>query len=116
MSNDELRDSLMKGLHQFATRQVDDALAKRLLACVTCIEADPKDPASFDRLREQLDKTRGRAQNRRQPAVLSGDAADAFAPISRELGRTGMLKRRTARGGGWWSKSRSAPISLRRKR
>src|SRR5467141_1440632 len=27
MSNDALRDSLMKGLHQFATRPVDDAIA-----------------------------------------------------------------------------------------
>ena len=56
MSSDELRDSLMKGLRQFATRKVDDAIAKRLLECVTCIEADPKDPASFDAMREQLDK------------------------------------------------------------
>ena len=46
-----LRDSLMKGLRQFATRPVDDAIAKRLLECVTCIEADPKDPASFDQMK-----------------------------------------------------------------
>ena len=56
MSSEELRDSLMKGLRQFATRKVDDAIAKRLLECVTCIEADPKDPASFDAMRDQLDK------------------------------------------------------------
>ena len=48
MSSDELRDGLMKGLRQFATRAIDDAIARRLLACVTCIEADPKDPTSFD--------------------------------------------------------------------
>src|SRR5882762_9231082 len=56
MSNNALRDGLMTGLRQFATRSVDDAIAKRLLECVTCIEADPKDPASFDRVREQLEK------------------------------------------------------------
>ena len=76
MSNDELRDSLMKGLRQFATRPVDDAVAKRLLECVTCIEADPKDPASFDAMREQLEKLEAERSNRRQPAVLSGDAAE----------------------------------------
>src|SRR6202021_313558 len=38
MSNDELRDSLMEGLHKFATGPVDEAIAKRLLECVTCIE------------------------------------------------------------------------------
>ena len=31
MSSEELTDSLTKGLHQFATRKVDEALAKRLL-------------------------------------------------------------------------------------
>ena len=77
MSSDELRESLMKGLRQFATRPVDDAIAKRLLECVTCIEADPKDPASFDAMRDQLDKLEADAQDRRQPAVLSGDAARA---------------------------------------
>ena len=48
MTSAQLRDSLMKGLRQFATRAVDDAIAERLLACVTCIEADPKEPESFD--------------------------------------------------------------------
>ena len=68
MSNEELRDSLMSGLHQFATRKVDDAIAKRLLDCVTCIAGDPKDPGSFDKLSEQLDtleKERQTKGNRR---------------------------------------------------
>jgi len=30
MSNDAMRDSLMKGLQQFATRRVDDAIAKTI--------------------------------------------------------------------------------------
>ena len=55
-SSDDLRDSLMKGLRQYATRPVDDKVARRLLECVTSIEADPKDPASFDAMRERLEK------------------------------------------------------------
>src|SRR5213078_3698894 len=43
MASDELRKDLMKGLRKFATRPVDDAIAKRLLECVTSIAADPKD-------------------------------------------------------------------------
>src|SRR6188768_4190384 len=54
LTSDRLRDSLMKGLREFATRPVDDAIAERLLSCVTCIEADPKDPASFDAMSKQL--------------------------------------------------------------
>ena len=54
MTADKLRDSLMKGLRQFATRPVDDAIAKRLFGCLSCIEADPKDPASFDAMSKRL--------------------------------------------------------------
>src|SRR5258708_21507893 len=56
MSSEQLADSLTKGLHQYATRKIDEAIAQRLLACVTCIEADPTDPASFDAMRDQLDR------------------------------------------------------------
>src|SRR5206468_4230984 len=54
MTSDRLRDSLLKGLRQFATQPVDDVIAQRLLSCLTCIEADPKDPASFDAMSKQL--------------------------------------------------------------
>ena len=92
MSNDDLRDSLMKGLRRFATRPVDDAVAKRLLQCVTSIEADPKEPASFDAMRprlEQLETARKTGGNR---LFYLATPPGAFAPISRELGRTGLLK------------------------
>src|SRR5215211_2050411 len=91
MTSDSLRDSLMKGLRQFATRAVDDAIAQRLLACVTCIEADPKEPESFDAMSKQLDQleaTRGTGGNR---LFYLATPPNAFLPISRELGRTGML-------------------------
>ena len=67
MSSGELTDGLMKGLRQFATRAVDDAIAKRLLECVTSIEGDPGDPASFDAMRDRLDgleAARGTGGNR----------------------------------------------------
>ena len=92
MSSDELRDSLMKGLHQFATRKVDDAIAKRLLACVTCIEADPKDPASFDAHARAARQARGRAG--RPAAIACSTWRRRRTPSCRsasELGRTGML-------------------------
>ena len=91
MSSEELTDSLTKGLHQFATRKVDDALAKRLLACVTCIEADPKDPASFDRLRDQLDKIEAARKTGGNRLFYLATPPTGFLPISKELGRTGML-------------------------
>jgi glucose-6-phosphate 1-dehydrogenase len=92
MSNDALRDSLMTGLRQFATRSVDDAIAKRLLECLTCIEADPKDPASFDKMREQLEKLEAARKTGGNRLFYLATPPDAFAPISKELGRTGLLK------------------------
>ena len=92
MSSDELRDGLMKGLHQYATRAVDDAIAQRLLGCLTCIEADPKDPASFDAMAKQLDELEAAQQTGGNRLFYLATPPNAFLPISRELGRTGMLK------------------------
>ena len=67
-------------------------IAMRLLACVTAIEADVKDPASFDAMRDQLDRLedlRGTEGNR---LFYLATPPNAFLPIGRELGRTGMLK------------------------
>jgi glucose-6-phosphate 1-dehydrogenase len=92
MSNEELCDNLMKGLHQFATRKVDDSIARRLLECVTCIAADPKDPASFDHLHEQLKKLETARKTVGNRLFYLATPPNAFAPISKQLGRTGMLK------------------------
>jgi glucose-6-phosphate 1-dehydrogenase len=90
--NDELRDGLMKGLLKFATRPVDDAVAQRLLECVTSIGADPKDPDSFDSMREQLDSLEASRNTGGNRLFYLATPPDAFAPIARELGRTGMLE------------------------
>src|SRR5580692_8466452 len=91
MSSEELTDSLTKGLHQYATRKVDDAIAERLLACVTCIEADPKEPDSFDAMSRQLDALETARQTGGNRLFYLATPPNAFLPISRELGRTGML-------------------------
>jgi glucose-6-phosphate 1-dehydrogenase len=91
MSSDKLRDSLMKGLRQFATRQVDEAIAQRLLACVTCIEADPSEPESFDAMSKQLDQLETARDTGGNRLFYLATPPNAFLPISRELGRTGML-------------------------
>jgi glucose-6-phosphate 1-dehydrogenase len=91
MSSEELNASLTKGLHEFATRKVDDAIARRLLACVTCIEADPKDPASFDAMRDQLDKLEVIRKTGGNRLFYLATPPGAFLPISKQLGRTGML-------------------------
>ncbi len=97
MSSDELTTSLMKGLRQFATRPVDDTIAKRLLECVTSVEADPSDPASFDAMRDRLDRLEASRATGGNRLFYLATPPNAFLPISKELGRTGML----AENGAW---------------
>src|SRR5438034_4240850 len=97
MTSDKLRDSLMKGLRQFATQPVNDAIAQRLLSCLTCIEADPKDPASFDAMNKQLGELEAARNTGGNRLFYLATPPNAFLPISRELGRTGML----AENGAW---------------
>jgi glucose-6-phosphate 1-dehydrogenase len=92
MSSEELHDNLIKGLRQFATRPVDDAIAKRLLACVTCVAANPKEPASFDALRQQIERLEATRDTGGNRLFYLATPPDAFAPICRQLGRTGLLK------------------------
>ena len=92
MRDDELRDSLMKGLKQFATRKVDDVLATKLMSCLSCIEADPSEPDSFDAMARQLDTlacSKGGGGNR---LFYLATPPSAFAPIAQQLGRAGLLK------------------------
>jgi len=92
ISSRALLDDLMKGLRKFATRPVEGKIADRLLSCFTVAEADARDPASFDAMREQLDtleKARGTGGNR---LFYLATPPSAFLPIARQLGRTGMLK------------------------
>src|SRR5258707_7283683 len=97
MSSDELRDGLMEGLHKYATRAVDDTIAQRLLGCLTCIEADPQDPASFDAMSKQLDELEAAQQTGGNRLFYLATPPNAFLPISRELRRTGLL----AENGPW---------------
>ncbi|HEX2366071.1 MAG TPA: glucose-6-phosphate dehydrogenase, partial [Bradyrhizobium sp.] len=97
MTSAQLSEGLMKGLHQFATRKIDDELAKKLLSCVTCIEADPRDPASFDAMRDRLDKLEAERKTGGNRLFYLATPPNAFLPISKQLGRTGML----AENGSW---------------
>jgi glucose-6-phosphate 1-dehydrogenase len=97
MSSAQLTDSLMKGLRQYATRKIDDAVAKQLLSCVTCIEADNKDPASFDAMRGQLEKIEAERKTGGNRLFYLATPPSAFLPVAQQLGRTGMLRE----GGSW---------------
>ena len=91
-SDDELRDSLMKGLQQIRDAARGRRHRRKLLECVTFVEADAKDPPSFDRLREHLDSLECAQDTGGNRLFYLATPPAAFAPTARELGRTGMMK------------------------
>lgn len=92
MSEDDLRQSLMEGLNKHATRPVKQEVVQKVLRCLTCLEADPSDPASFDTLSkafEKLETEKGTCGNR---LFYLAVPPAAFAPITEQLGRVGLLR------------------------
>ena len=89
MQSKSLHDDLMKALRQFATRLIDEAIARKLFDCVTSVNADPGDHGSFDRLKAHLDAIAARGI--RNQLFYLAVPPTAFKPISEELGRTGLL-------------------------
>jgi len=90
-AEEELRKSLMEGLRKFSTQSVDDAVAKKLLGCLSSVCADPTDLPSFERLREKLEKlekAKGTLGNR---LFYLATPPDAFSPIAKELGHAKLL-------------------------
>ncbi|WP_316165878.1 MULTISPECIES: glucose-6-phosphate dehydrogenase [unclassified Bradyrhizobium] len=98
MPSEKLRDDLMEGLRKFATRPIEDEIAKRLLQCVTAIEADPSEPDSFDALKSRLEKLEANRETGGNRLFYLATPPSAFAPIARQLGRVGLLREE---GGAW---------------
>ena len=98
MTSDKLRDSLMKGLREFATRAVDDAIAQRLAGMRHLRRGRPEGAwhrsTPMSKQLDELEATRDTGGNR---LFYLATPPNAFLPISRELGRTGML----AENGAW---------------
>ena len=92
MDSNDLRDDLMKGLRKYATRQVEDEIANRLLQCVTAIEADPSEPESFDGLKKRLEELESSSHTGGNCLFYLATPPSAFAPIAENLGRVGLLK------------------------
>jgi len=98
MTSDALRDSLLEGLRRFATRRVDQAIAQKLFGCVTSVTADAADPPSFDHLGAELERLEQSSGTRGNRLYYLATPPAAFAPISRQLGHSGLLRET---GNGW---------------
>src|SRR6266700_4257579 len=88
MSDDALREDLRKSLQQFATRPVEEKLAQRVVGCATYVRGDVDDPASYDRLRQALQRIEAERGNKGNRLFYMATPPSAFRPIACQLGRS----------------------------
>ncbi|EAQ36614.1 glucose-6-phosphate 1-dehydrogenase [Nitrobacter sp. Nb-311A] len=91
-SENDLRQSLMEGLKKHATRPVKTEIAEKVLNCLTCVEADPSDPSSFDALSGACGRLETKAGTCGNRLFYLAVPPTAFAPIAEQLGRVGLLR------------------------
>ena len=91
MTADELCSTLVDGLQRYSKRPIRTEIAGKLFGCLTALQADPSDPASFDRLRDELGSAERAKRTRGNRLFYLATPPDAFAPIARQLGRVGLL-------------------------
>jgi glucose-6-phosphate 1-dehydrogenase len=92
LSSDAFRAGLEKSLREFAKRRVDDTVARRLLACVTYLQGDAEDPATFERLRHTLQRIETARGTRGNRLFYLATPPAAFAPIACRLGAAGLSR------------------------
>jgi glucose-6-phosphate 1-dehydrogenase len=86
-----LIDDLMGALKKFATRPVDDAVAKKLFACMSTVCADPAQPESFKELKSHLDNLQKNRSIKNSLFYLAVPPS-AFESIAEALAKMGLLK------------------------
>jgi glucose-6-phosphate 1-dehydrogenase len=89
-SDDAFRADLAAGLNQFAGRDVDDAVARRLFGCVSYVNGDAEDPATYERLKQALARAERACETRGNRLFYLATPPSAFAPICRHLGQSGL--------------------------
>ena len=92
LSNDAFRADLQNSLGKFATRQVDSTISEKLLACTSYVRGSADDPASYDALRQELDRIERMRPTRGNRLFYLATPPAAFAPIACHLGQSGLAR------------------------
>ena len=91
-SNDAFRADLEKSLPKFATRKVDAAVVKKLLAGVAYVQGEPEDARTYDKIRRELARLEREHGTRRNRLFYLATPPVAFAPIGCQLGESGLAR------------------------
>jgi glucose-6-phosphate 1-dehydrogenase len=97
-TSDAFRDDLANSLPKFATRQVDKAVIKKVLACVGYVRGDADDPQTYERLGQELDRVEQARPTKGNRLFYLATPPAAFAPIGTHLGESGLAREKN---GAW---------------
>jgi glucose-6-phosphate 1-dehydrogenase len=92
LSSEAFHADLAQSLPKFATRTVDAAVAKKLLACVAYVQGEPDDPQTYQRIGRELDRIERERQTRGNRLFYLATPPAAFAPIGCHLGQSGLMR------------------------
>jgi glucose-6-phosphate 1-dehydrogenase len=91
-SNEAFRDDLAKSLPKFATRKVDDAIAKKLLDCVAYVQGEPDDLQTYEKLGRELSRIESERKTKGNRLFYLATPPAAFVPIGTQLGQSGLAR------------------------
>jgi glucose-6-phosphate 1-dehydrogenase len=97
-SDAAFRDDLAKSLSQYATRKVDAAVVKKLLACVAYVQGEPDDPRTYQRIGRALTRIEGERDTKGNRLFYLATPPTVFAAIGCHLGESGLAREDN---GGW---------------
>jgi glucose-6-phosphate 1-dehydrogenase len=106
VSSEDFRKDLMKSLHAFATRRLDDAIAKRLLDCITYVPSDSDDSKAYEMLSREIDRVQSCAKHAEIACSISRRRRRRSRRSGAASGSPDLRARKTAHGGASSSRSR----------
>jgi glucose-6-phosphate 1-dehydrogenase len=91
-SSEAFRADLAKSLPKYATRKVDDAVAKKLLACVAYVQGEPDDAETYEKIGRELKRTESERATQGNRLFYLATPPAGFEPIGRHLGQSGLAR------------------------
>ena len=91
-SSEAFRDDLAKSLPKFATRNVDNAIVKKLLDCVAYVQGEPDDPQTYEKLGRELSRIESERETKGNRLFYLATPPAAFVPIGTRLGESGLAR------------------------
>jgi glucose-6-phosphate 1-dehydrogenase len=97
-SNEAFRAGLADSLPKFATRQIDESVVKKVLACVAYVQGEPDDDETYKKIGRELTRIEREHGTQGNRLFYLATPPTAFAPIGRHLGQSGLAREA---GGAW---------------